>query len=193
MYSKARIGSHPIHPMLIVFPAAFYTATVATLLAYFATSDLFYYRAALVASCAGVVMALVAAIPGSIDLFSLPRGSRAWNTGIKHASFALLATGLFAVTAALLWRDWQAHVDRAVYASDAYLPLAIALAGLLVLVIVGSLGWSLVQTHHVGVKPAFLRMDRLADRSREVDADDFDDLVTPLPRTPDPSVPAYRH
>jgi hypothetical protein len=36
------------------------------------------------------------------------------------------------------------------------------------MVIAGSLGWTLVQTHHVGIKPALVRPDR---PSREPDLD----------------------
>jgi uncharacterized membrane protein len=155
MLSKARIAGHPIHPMLVALPIGMFVATVATLLAYMNSGDPFYYRAAMVANVAGVVAGLVAAIPGAIDLFALPARSEARLTGIKHASSALLALGLFAVSAALLWRDWNAVGDDAVL--TAAVPLAMAVAGLLVLTIVGVLGWSLVQTHHVGVKPTLVR------------------------------------
>src|SRR5213083_524164 len=106
MYSKARIAGHPIHPMVIAFPVAMFSATVVALLAYIGTRDTFYYRAAMVASAAGVTMGLLAAVPGAIDLFSLPVGSRARATGLKHASFAVLTVGIFAVVAALLYRSW---------------------------------------------------------------------------------------
>ena len=39
MYSKAKLAGHPIHPMLVAFPIAFYTATVVTLIIYAATRD----------------------------------------------------------------------------------------------------------------------------------------------------------
>jgi hypothetical protein len=41
------------------------------------------------------------------------------------------------------------------------------------MIIAGSLGWALVQTHHVGIKPALTRADR---PSREPDLDDVEDL-----------------
>jgi hypothetical protein len=41
------------------------------------------------------------------------------------------------------------------------------------MVIAGSLGWTLVGTHHVGVKPALVRPDR---PSREPELDGHDDL-----------------
>jgi uncharacterized membrane protein len=171
MYSKARIAGHPIHPMLVALPIGLYVATVAALLGFVGTSDPFYYRAALVANVAGVVTALVAAIPGAIDLFALPRHSRARVTGIKHASFALLATGLYAVSATVMWREWS---EGGVL--NASVPLAITIVGALALVIVGALGWTMVQTHHVGVKPNIRPGTRAA-----ADSEDFDDIPTPPP------------
>ena len=106
MYSKARVAGHAIHPMLVTFPLAFYTTTVVTLLVYIGTREAFWYRFAMVASVAGIATALIAAIPGAIDLRSLPRGSRSRKAGLQHAGFSLLATGLFAVTALVLYETW---------------------------------------------------------------------------------------
>ncbi|HEY5939081.1 MAG TPA: DUF2231 domain-containing protein [Kofleriaceae bacterium] len=170
METKARIAGHPIHPMLVALPIGLYVATVAALLAYVGLEDPFYFRAALVANVAGVVMALVAAIPGAIDLFSLPKGSRARATGLKHASFALLATGLFAVAAATSYRQWAGGG-----VPDATVPLVLSIVGVLSLLVAGWLGWTMVQTHHVGVKPSF-RAARSVPAS-----EDYDDVVTPPP------------
>src|SRR3954463_3176375 len=68
MYSKARIAGHPIHPMLVAFPLAFYTTTVVTLLVYIGTREAFWFRFAMVASLAGIATAVIAAIPGAVDL-----------------------------------------------------------------------------------------------------------------------------
>ena len=161
MYSKARIAGHPIHPMIVSFPIAFYTATVAMLLAYIGTLEAFWYRVAMVANIAGIVTAIVAVVPGAIDLYSLPRGSRARAVGMRHAGFNLLATGLFAVTALLLYRGWT---DRMMldgeYVFDATIPLAMSVVAWVSMVVAGSLGWTLVQTHHVGIKPANIKAHR---------------------------------
>ena len=179
MLSKARIAGHPIHPMVVVFPIALFTVTVAGLLAFIGTKDSFYYRAALIACTGGVAMALLGAIPGAIDLFSLPKGSPARATGIKHASVALLTVGIFAVTAALLYRNWSSRefVDG-MWNLDATVPLAIAVAGMVTLVIVGFLGFSLVQTHHVGIKPALVRSGIATDLALATD-DDFPGITAP--------------
>jgi len=170
MYSKARVGGHPIHPMIVAFPIAFYTATVATLLAYVGTLEAFWYRVAMVANVAGIITAAIAVIPGAIDLLALPKGSRARAAGLQHAGFNLVATGLFAVAALLIHRGWthRMMVDGE-YRFDATIPLAMSVVAWVSMVIAGSLGWTLVQTHHVGIKPAYIRANR-PSREPELDA-----------------------
>ena len=155
MYSKARISGHAAHAMVVVFPLAFFAGTVALLLAYVGTRDPFYYRAAMVADFAGVITALLAMIPGAIDLYALPRPSRARERGMRHASTALLVTGVFGTVGVLLYRGWGGRMMvNGRWELDATLPLAIAVLGLVLLVSVATAGWALVQTHHVGIKPA---------------------------------------
>lgn len=188
MYSKARIAGHPIHPMLVVFPIAFYTATVATLLAYVGTREVFWYRVAMVANIAGIITAAIAVIPGAIDLFALPAKSRARATGLKHAGFNLLATLLFGVTALLLYRAWSQRVMvDGEYLFDATIPLAMSVVAWVSMVVAGSLGWTLIQTHHVGVKPALTRPDRPSrepelDGTEELDLREIRNIPPPIPQ-----------
>jgi uncharacterized membrane protein len=165
-----------MHPMLVAFPITFYTATVATLLAYIGTHEAFWYRVALVSNIAGIATAVIAALPGAIDLYALPRGSRARAAGVKHAGFNLLATGLFAVTAVVVYRTWSHRmmVDGE-YTFDATIPLAMSVVAWVSMVVAGSLGWTLVQTHHIGVKPALTRADR---PSRDPELDTGDIVIT---------------
>jgi uncharacterized membrane protein len=161
MYSKARGAGHPLHPMLVAFPLAFYTATVATLLVYIGLREVFWYRVAMVANLAGIATAVIAAIPGAIDLFALPHGSRARAIGLRHAGYQLVATALFVVTAVVLYETWTHKMMIAgEYVFDATIPLAISVVAWLAMVIAGSLGWTLVHTPHVGIKPALVRPDR---------------------------------
>ncbi len=154
MYTKARIAGHPIHPAIIAFPVALYTATVVALLVNIGTHDVFWYRAAMWANIAGVVMAVVAAIPGTIDLLSLPRRSRARVTGLRHAGFNVLALVLFVISAVLMWRNMHGVPDEAgIYRLDTTAPLVLGIVGLLSTLTAGMLGWTLVQTHHVGIRP----------------------------------------
>lgn len=147
MKSKARIAGHPIHPMLIAFPVALYTATVVALFVHLATGDAFWFRAAMWSNIAGVVMAVVAAIPGFVDLLSIPSDTRAKSVGLRHAGFNVLALILFLASAIVLYRNYSAG------SFDATAPLVLSILGLLSTVAAGWLGWNLVQTHHIGVIP----------------------------------------
>lgn len=179
MYTKARIAGHPIHPALIAFPVAFYTATVVALLVHVGTGDPFWYRVAMWTNVSGVVMAAVAAIPGAIDLFTLPRLSRARVTGLRHAGFNVLALVLFAISAVILWRNVHGVPDDAgVFRLDDTAPLVLGIVGLLSTITAGMLGWTLVQTHHVGIRPTRQGAIRPVD-----EIDDLDELILPYPAT----------
>ncbi|HEY5950081.1 MAG TPA: DUF2231 domain-containing protein [Kofleriaceae bacterium] len=178
--SKARIAGHPIHPMLIAFPVALYVATVVTLLVFVGTADPFWYRVALYANVGGVVMAAVAAIPGLIDLLSLPRHSHARVTGIRHAAFNILSLTLFVISGVLLYRNAGSDFTLAnrTYELDVTAPLALSILGVLSTLAAGWLGWTLVQTHHVGIKT------RASERSRAGSELDADELEVPhMPAT----------
>ena len=181
MYSKARIAGHAIHPMLVGFPIALFTGTLALELAYIGTHDIFYFRAAMVANIAGLVAALAAAVPGAIDMFALPTRSRARGVARQHALFNVLTVILFAVSAVLLYASWTGRtMVNGAYALDATIPLAASTVGFVAMVSAGMLGWALVQTHHVGIKPAKVRT---AIPSREPE---LDDLLADLDRLPAP-------
>ncbi len=144
MLSKARIGTHPIHPMLIPFPLAMWTgAVLMDAIAKFGTNRaqlhiVAYYMIAL--GCAG---ALAAAIPGFIDLFGATEpGSRARSVGWTHALLNLAALAVFAVG---LYSRHQRHntVSMAGYITD--------IIGVALIALSGWLGGALVYDHHVGV------------------------------------------
>jgi uncharacterized membrane protein len=177
MYTKARIAGHPIHPALIAFPVALYTATVVGLIVFGGTHDGFWYRAAMWTNLAGVIMAGVAAIPGAIDLFTMPRHTRAFATGVKHAAFNVLALVLFIVSAVMLWRGYHSATNNGIVSLPYAAPLVLSIIGLASTVVAGALGWTLVQTHHVGIRPTEYGVARPAD-----EIDDLDELAVPATR-----------
>jgi uncharacterized membrane protein len=180
MYSKAKLAGHPIHPMLVGFPIAFYTGTVVCLFVYVATGDMFWFRAALTANVAGLVMAALAIVPGVIDLFSLPKRSSVRTAGYAHAGFNAAANVLFLIDAFLLWHAWNnREAVEGHHAVPVVAPLVIGVVGLLTLVVAGALGWTLVQTHHVGV-------DMGPGLEREAATVTHEDVVPPMPRRAEP-------
>jgi len=146
MRSKAAIGGHPLHPMLIAFPVAFYVATLVGYAIYASTADTFWFHLAFYANVAGVATAVLAALPGFIDWAkAIPNRTRAKRDGTVHMLLNLTVLALFAVNLAL--QRPQLGEERPEYL------VALLLSGLGVLLTLGAgwMGWRLVQTHHVGV------------------------------------------
>jgi uncharacterized membrane protein len=145
MYSKVKIAGHPIHPMLIAFPVAFYTSTVVCYIVYSSNENPFWFKVGVVANIAGVVMAVVAALPGFIDWLYIPKDSRAKKTGLFHMLCNVLALICFAIVAFTECKKW----DDASPTLGPAIPLTVL--GFLLTLVAGFLGWTLVQKHHVGV------------------------------------------
>src|SRR5262245_35725255 len=82
--STASIAGHPLHPMLIPFPIAFFVSTFVCDLAYWQTSNGAWATAATWLLGAGLVMAALAALAGLVDFFGEPR-IRALNAVWWHA------------------------------------------------------------------------------------------------------------
>src|SRR6188768_2201636 len=71
--STASIAGHPLHPMLIPFPIAFFVAAFVWDLAFWRTGNAFWATAALWLLGAGLIMAALAAVVGLVDVLSEPR------------------------------------------------------------------------------------------------------------------------
>ena len=67
MFSKFKILGHPVHPMLIAYPIAFYTSTLVGFIVYAATNGFFWLKLTIAVNLAGIAMAVVAALPGFGD------------------------------------------------------------------------------------------------------------------------------
>jgi uncharacterized membrane protein len=147
MYSKIKIAGHPIHPMLVGFPVAFYTATMVCYLVYNANADVFWFKVAYVANAAGVATALLAALPGFIDWLGIPSDVPAKKTGVSHMIcnvLALLLFGFCFLQQKDKWNELHPQIGMAIILS---------VGGFILTLIAGFLGWTLVQKHHVGIEP----------------------------------------
>ena len=171
MLTKARIAGHPIHPMLVAFPIGLYTITFVALVVFAASKLAFWYHVATLAAIAGPVMALGAALFGFIDFLALPTKSRAQKTALKHMALNVTALLLFVITAVILANNWWGTVVSLSWVA----PLVLSAIGVGITVGAGLFGWTLVQTHHVGIKPT----THAAVAQNAEDIDDLDELVAP--------------
>ena len=87
--STASIAGHPIHPMLIPFPIAFFVGAFACDLAYWYASNATWATASIWLLGAGLVMAALAATMGLIDVL-YDRQIRELTTVWWHASANVL-------------------------------------------------------------------------------------------------------
>jgi nitrite reductase/ring-hydroxylating ferredoxin subunit/uncharacterized membrane protein len=141
MRSKAHIGSHPIHPMLVPFPLAFLSgACVADVIAK-STDSPDWARIGSILSKAGIIGGLVAGAAGLADyLYTVPPKSSAKKRATQHLLANAGALKLF--TGATVGRR----------SASEPLPLwAVQTTGLGLLGIGGWLGGTLVYRNQIGV------------------------------------------
>lgn len=147
MYSKVTVFGHPIHPMLVAFPVAFYTGTLVGFIVYAANGDRFWLKLAIALSIAGAGMAILAALAGFVDLvFGVPRRSQATRIGLAHGALNVVALGLFIATAVIYVGNWNGPP------TGVALGLGLSAAGVAATLAAGALGWTLVQTYHIGIR-----------------------------------------
>jgi uncharacterized membrane protein len=139
--STIALFGHPLHPMLIHFPIAFFLGTVLTDAAFWWTGDVFWPRMSFWLLAAGLAGGAVAALFGMADFMLVPQ-IRAHITSWNHFIVAILAMSIGAANFVMRWDDAVAGV----------LPWGIFMSGMNVVVlgIAASLGGHLVYKHLVG-------------------------------------------
>ena len=146
MYSKIKIAGHPVHAMLVGLPVTFYLTALVCFAAHSFGAPALWFQIGVYANVAGVITALIAAVPGFIDwAYGIPLGTAAKSTGFVHMLFNVGALLVFAVNLLLQWR----HRLDPFPATG--LSVVLPLIGVLFTLVAGFRGWALVQKHHVGV------------------------------------------
>jgi uncharacterized membrane protein len=156
METPASIAKHPIHPMLVALPIGLWVFSLVSDIIYRAGwgptvwNDVAFYTMA-----GGIVSALLAAVPGLVDLLSL--SGRPKVIGIWHMCFNLIAVAIFAIS---LWL-------RTTNPPGAMLPFALSIIGVALLGVSGWLGGELVYRHAVAVEtqPGTKADERAGDRA----------------------------
>jgi nitrite reductase/ring-hydroxylating ferredoxin subunit/uncharacterized membrane protein len=165
MRSKAAIKSHPIHPMLVAFPVALWIMAFIFDLIGIAREDSLLWAAGFYCVIAGCVGAVLAAIPGALDWWTvIPPRSSGKSRGLIHGSLNVLALILFIYVAAR--QGGPASEPDEIQ----FLVMAI---GVIILGISGWLGGTLVYRNQIGVDHRYagagkFRMRTLPNWSRPV-------------------------
>ena len=144
MSTPARIGGHPVHPMLVPLAIGLWIFSLVSDLIYrFGWGEEVWDAVAFYSLAGGVVGALLAAVPGFIDLLSLPPG-KVKKIAVAHMAINLGAVVLFAVNFGL----------RLNAPPGAPVPIFLSVVGVALIGVSGWLGGELVYTHGVGVGAA---------------------------------------
>jgi uncharacterized membrane protein len=147
MRTPASIAGHPIHPMLVPIAIGCFLFSFASDLLCVATGTgdpwnmLAYYT-----MIGGILGALAAAVPGLIDLLSLPAGYTK-GIAIKHMSINLLVVAIYVVNAWLRSANPQALK----------VPMILSVVTILLLLVSGWLGGKMVYEAGVGVDTGQVR------------------------------------
>ena len=141
MRTPASIAGHPIHPMLVPIPIGLWVfSLVCDLIHAGGSTNPAWSTVALYTMGGGIVGALLAAVPGLIDLISLPPGPR--KTALTHMAINLTVVALYAINFWLRLGSPE-RPGRLIW-------LSVIAIGLLI--ISGWLGGKMVYVHGVAVE-----------------------------------------
>ena len=143
MRTPASIAGHPIHPMLVPIAIGGFILSFAFDIVGWSTgapAPNLWNQVAYFTMLGGIVGALLAAIPGLIDLLSLPPGP-VKSTAIKHMALNLTIVALY------IFNAWK----RSAAPADLGLPMALSAIALVLLLVSGWLGGKMVYEAGVGV------------------------------------------
>jgi uncharacterized membrane protein len=143
--STASIAGHPLHVMLVPIPIVCFVATLITDIAYWQTAKMLWSDMSAWLLVTGVIVSFLAALAGLIDFFGDPR-IRELRAAWIHAlgNIVVLILSIFNVL---------------IHTRDAYtsvVPTGLILSAIVVLILLvtGCNGWSMVYRHRVGVVPS---------------------------------------
>jgi uncharacterized membrane protein len=141
MRTPASIAGHPIHPMLVPIAIGCFIFSFAADMICLATGNATpWFMLAYYTMVGGIIGALAAALPGLVDLLSLPQGP-VKKTALTHMAINLAVVAIYICNAWLRYDNPQSMK----------LPIALSALTILLLVISGWLGGKMVYEMGVGV------------------------------------------
>ena len=148
MRSKIAIAGHPLHPMLVPLPIGLLVGSVIADFGYLLSDrNRMWYDVAFWTLALGVVAALVAALAGFGEYFTVARYTDGRRMAVTHMMLNLVAVALFSVSM-LLRLDGNA-LDGMQYGAA----FALSLVAVTVLAISGWIGGELSYKKHLGMVP----------------------------------------
>lgn len=155
MSSPASIKKHPLHPMLVAFPIGLWVfALVCDIVAATGATGP-WSTVALYSVAGGIVGAVIAAVPGLIDYFSIDDAAMK-RIAIFHMVVNVSALIIFAVN---LW-------VRLALPTNNFVPLILSIIGVVGIGIGGWLGGEMVYVKGMAVEPVEKVAKKVEERPR---------------------------
>src|SRR3954471_12307662 len=96
MRSKLHLKGHPLHPILVGFPIAFFIGTLIFDFLGWTQNNETYWRTGMLLEISGIISALLAAVPGIVDYFLVvPPRSSAKTRAAKHGIINVIMLIIF--------------------------------------------------------------------------------------------------
>jgi uncharacterized membrane protein len=141
MRTPASVAKHPIHPMLVPIPIGLWIFSFVCDLTFVLGSGVsLWFTLSFWTMIGGLVGALVAAVPGFIDMLSLTAQPK--RLALTHMALNATIILLYAINIG----------TRIQGASIAGAPLILSVVGIVLLAVSGWLGGQMVYVHRVGVE-----------------------------------------
>jgi uncharacterized membrane protein len=142
MRTPANIAKHPIHPMLVAIPIGLWIFSfVCDIVPLLGGTSENWPVVARYTMVGGIIGALVAAVPGFIDMLALPWATK--RIALMHMAINLTVVALYVVNVYLRARHVESHT-----------PVWLSFIAILMLVGSGWLGGKMVYVHGVAVDGA---------------------------------------
>jgi uncharacterized membrane protein len=140
MSSPASIKKHPVHPMLVGVPIGLWIFALVCDVVHAASGNAVWQTVATYSVAGGIVGAILAAVPGLIDYFSIDEGEMKRIANL-HLAVNLGAVAIFAIN---LWLRFHLPVQG-------NLPLGLSVVGVLAIGFGGWLGGEMVYVKGMAV------------------------------------------
>lgn len=145
-----KLFDHPVHPLLIHFPTALLPMDLALSILYYTSGNISFYQAGFYSLVGGVVIGLLAALTGLLELFIIPKTDKKAITLALYHGF--LNGAIIAIFAVITYKAWQ--IFPSPYFAD---EKGIIIKAILVIsLFVGNyMGGRLIYKYHIGIKKLF--------------------------------------
>jgi uncharacterized membrane protein len=142
MAARAKIRKHPVHPMIVPLPIGLWIFSFVSDVIYLISGNPLWDQIAFYTMAGGIAGALLAAIPGLIDLLSF-KDPKLKQIGMFHMFLNVGAVILYSIN---LWLRYTGPAGE-------IFPFALSFFGIVAIGISGWLGGEMVYVYGVGVEP----------------------------------------